>query len=71
MLAAPMGPLVLAASQAWTDTIGIGFTFLVLLPALATGLIVVAIIAARGEKRDNEQYKGRWGRTGQRRRDGG
>jgi hypothetical protein len=57
---------LLAASKAWTDTIGVAFTFLVLMPALATGLIVVAIISARGEKRDNEKHAGRWGRAAQR-----
>lgn len=63
---------LLAASKAWTDSIGVGFTFLILMPALATGLIVVAIVSARGEKRDNEKYAGRWGRAAQRRnpRDG-
>jgi len=58
---------LVAASQAWTDSIGIAFTFLILLPALATGLIVVAVVAARGEKRDNEKHGGRWGRAAQRR----
>jgi NADH:ubiquinone oxidoreductase subunit K len=60
----------LAASQAWTDTIGVGFTFLILMPALATVLIVVAIVSARGEKRDNEKHAGRWGRAAQRRSTG-
>ena len=61
---------ILAASQAWTDTIGIGFTYLILMPALATGLIVVAIVAGRGEKRENDKHAGRWGRAAQRRDDG-
>jgi hypothetical protein len=60
----------LAASKAWTDTIGVGFTFLILMPALATGLIVVAIVSARGEKRDNEKSAGRWGRAAQRHKTG-
>lgn len=59
---------LVAASQAWTDSIGIGFTFLLLMPALATGLIIVAIVSARGEKRDNEKHAGRWGSAAQRRR---
>ena len=58
---------LVALSQAWTDSIGVALTFLVLLPALATGLIVVAVISARGEKRDNEKHAGRWGRAAQRR----
>jgi len=62
---------LLAASKAWTDTIGVAFTFLVLMPALATGLIIVAIVSARGEKRDNEKHAGRWGRAAQRRHSDG
>jgi hypothetical protein len=59
-------PNLVAISQAWTDSIGVAFTFLVLLPALATGLVVVAVVSARGEKRDNEKHGGRWGRAAQR-----
>ncbi len=50
------------ASQAASDTIGLLFTYFVLIPAIATGLIVVAIVSARGEKRENEKLSGRWGR---------
>jgi len=50
------------ASQAMSDTIGLVFTYFVLIPALATGLVVVAIVSARGEKRENEKLAGRWGR---------
>jgi hypothetical protein len=50
------------ASQATTDTIGLVFTYFVLLPAIATGRIVVAVVTAKGEKRENEKYAGRWGR---------
>ncbi len=49
-------------SQAVSDTIGLGFTYFVLIPAIVTGLIVVAIVSARGEKRENEKLAGRWGR---------
>ena len=52
----------LALSQAWTDSIGLLFTFVVLLPAVATVCIVVAIVSARGEKADNAKFEGRWGR---------
>jgi len=45
----------------WSDTVGIAFAFFVILPALATVLIVVAVVTGRGEKRDNEQHAGRWG----------
>ena len=54
--------LVLAMSQSMSDTIGLAFTYLVLIPAIATGLIVVAVVSARGEKRENEKLAGRWGR---------
>jgi hypothetical protein len=52
------------ASQAVTDTIGLVFTYFILMPAIATGLIVVAVVTARGEKREDEKYtkSGRWGR---------
>lgn len=51
------------ASQAASDTIGLVFTYFVLIPAILTGLIVVAIVSARGEKRENEKYTSsrRWG----------
>jgi hypothetical protein len=52
------------ASQALTDTIGLAFTYFVLMPAIVTGLIVVAVVTAKGEKRENEKYVNsqRWGR---------
>jgi hypothetical protein len=53
--------LVLALSQSATDTIGLVFTYFVLVPAIATGLIVVAVVSARGEKRENEKHGNRWG----------
>jgi hypothetical protein len=54
--------LVLAISQSMSDTIGLAFTYFVLIPAILTGLIVVAVVSARGEKRENEKLAGRWGR---------
>jgi hypothetical protein len=55
--------LLLAMSQAASDTIGLVFTYFILIPAIATGLIVVAVVSARGEKRENEKLSGgRWGR---------
>jgi hypothetical protein len=54
--------LLLAMSQGLSDTIGLAFTFFVLMPALATGLVVVAVVSARGEKREDEKLAGRWGR---------
>jgi hypothetical protein len=58
--------LLVAASQAWTDSIGLAFTWLILLPVLATGLIIVAVVSARGEKAENEKLAGRWGRKARR-----
>jgi hypothetical protein len=45
-----------------SDTLGLLFTFGILLPALATGLVVVAIVSGRGEKQIDEQIRGRRGR---------
>lgn len=68
MLRAAMSALTVAA-QSTTDTIWLVFTWVILLPALAAGLIVVAIVSARGEKRANSEYRGRWGRAAVRRDD--
>ena len=54
--------LPLALSQAWTDSIGLLFTFAVLMPAVAVVCIIVAIVAGRGEKREDDANVGRWGR---------
>jgi hypothetical protein len=54
-------PLI-ALSQAWTDSIGLLFTFAVLMPAIATVCIVVAIVSGRGEKSADGKLSGRWGR---------
>ncbi|MDX6677582.1 MAG: hypothetical protein QOE31_1634 [Solirubrobacteraceae bacterium] len=53
---------LLALSQGWTDSIGLLFTFAVLMPAVATVCIVVSIISGRGEQSQNKQDGGRWGR---------
>jgi len=45
-----------------SDTVGLVFTWLILLPGIATGLVVVAIVSARGDKMADEQVRGRWGR---------
>lgn len=52
------------ASQALTNTLWLGFTWFVLTPAIVTGLIVVAVVTAKGEKRENEKYahSRRWAR---------
>ena len=54
--------MLLLASQASFDTIGLAFTYFVLIPAILTGLIVVAVVTAKGEKREDEKHAGRWGR---------
>lgn len=53
---------LLALSQAWTDSIGLLLTFAVLLPVVTTVCIIVAIISGRGEKAQNADHGGRWGR---------
>jgi hypothetical protein len=50
------------ADQAFTDTTGLVFTWFILVPAIVTGLIVVAVVAAKGEKREDDKLHGRWGR---------
>jgi hypothetical protein len=52
----------IAANGIWNDTVGLLFTFGVLLPALVTGLIVVAIVAGRGEKDVDDELRARWQR---------
>ena len=51
-----------AARGIWTDTVGLLFTFGVLMPALVTGLIIVAIVSGRGEKQTDDEIRSRWGR---------
>jgi len=53
--------LFLATSN--TVDIGLVFTWLILLPVLATGLIIVAMVTARGEKAEDDKLAGRWGRN--------
>lgn len=53
---------VVAATGFWTDTVGLLFTYAVLLPALVVGLIVVAMVSAKGEKRADDELRGRWGK---------
>lgn len=53
---------LLALSQGWTDSIGLLFTFAVLMPAVATVCIVVSMVAGRGDKRQDDAHAGRWGR---------
>jgi len=54
--------VLLALSQGWTDSIGLLFTFAVLMPAIATICIVVSVISGRGDKNQDSKIAGRWGR---------
>jgi hypothetical protein len=54
--------LIAASKGIWTETVGLLFTFGVLLPALATVLIMVAMVSGRGEKEVDDELRGRWGR---------
>jgi hypothetical protein len=62
VFSARMGFAPLAISQAWSDSIGLLFSFAVLMPAIATVCIVVSIISGRGEKAEDGKLSGRWGR---------
>ena len=53
---------MLALSQAWTDSIGLLFTFAILMPAVATVCIIVSIISGRGDHSQDVKNGGRWGR---------
>jgi hypothetical protein len=41
------------------DSLGLAFVFLILFPALVTGLIAFAIAQVLGERRANQNYRGR------------
>ena len=53
---------VIAANGIWSETFGLLFTFVILMPALATGLIIVAMVTGKGDKEADEELRGRWGR---------
>jgi hypothetical protein len=44
-----------------SDTVGLLFTWVVLLPAIANGLIIVAVISARGDKAADDKLRSGWG----------
>jgi hypothetical protein len=54
--------MLLASSL--VDTLGLVFVFLILFPALVTGLIIFAVAQGLGERRANQNYRGA-GRRGQ------
>ncbi len=51
-----------AARGIWTDTVGLLFTFVILMPALATALIVVARVSGRGDKKADDEIRSHWAR---------
>lgn len=62
-----LSAIVIAAEDAaargiWTDTFGLLFTYAILLPALVTGLIIVAMVSGRGEKKEDDEIRARWAR---------
>jgi len=59
-----MSALLIATST--TVDIGAIFAWVILIPGLATVLIIVGKIAANGEKAEDEKLAGRWGRRAQR-----
>jgi len=48
-------------ASATTDSLGLIFVFFILFPALITGLIVFAIAQGLGERRSNNNHRGRRG----------
>ncbi|CAA9528257.1 MAG: hypothetical protein AVDCRST_MAG67-4245 [uncultured Solirubrobacteraceae bacterium] len=57
-----LSTVVAASNGIWTDTVGLLFTWVVLLPAVATALIVVAMVSGKGDKDADDELRGRWGR---------
>ena len=60
MLAARM--LSVIAAGIWSETFGLVFTFVIVMPALTAGLILVAMVSGKGDKEADEELRGRWGR---------
>jgi hypothetical protein len=58
-----MDPAVLLAiSKSSSMSIGLLFSFGLLLPAIATVLVIVSIVSGRGEHAQDAKHGGRWGR---------
>jgi hypothetical protein len=49
--------LLLALNEAWTSTVVSILIWVILFPAFVTGLIVFAVIVARGEGTENEENR--------------
>ncbi|MDX6717915.1 MAG: hypothetical protein QOJ63_169 [Solirubrobacteraceae bacterium] len=54
--------VLLALSKSSSTSIGLLFTFVVLLPAIATVLVIVSMVSGRGENAQDATDGGRWGR---------
>lgn len=54
--------VLIALSKSWSMSIGLLFTFVILLPVLATVLVIVSTISGRGENGQDAKHGGRWGR---------
>jgi hypothetical protein len=62
MLVATIAAADAAARGIWTDTVGLLFTYGILIPALVTGLVVVSIVSGRGDKKADDELRSRWAR---------
>jgi hypothetical protein len=53
---------IIALSKGWVDSIGLVFVFGILMPAVMNILVVISMISGRGEKAQDAELAGRWGR---------
>jgi hypothetical protein len=53
---------IIALSKGWVDSIGLVFAFGILMPAVMNILVVISMISGRGEKAQDAELAGRWGR---------
>jgi len=51
-----------AARGIWTDTVGLLFTYGILLPAIVTVCIIVAMVTGRGDKAADDEVRSNWAR---------
>lgn len=51
-----------AARGIWSDTFGLIFTYGILIPAIVTVCIIVAMVTGRGDKQEDDEIRARWGR---------
>jgi hypothetical protein len=64
MLRAAMLCAIISAATShgiWdSDTWGLLFIWVILLPAVVTGLIVVSIVSGRGDQKTDDEMRARW-----------